>query len=236
VKQVVRPTIERVARLARVRVEPAYHGLDQHRLRVLRAKGVELVLDVGANVGQYAQSLRRDGYSGRIVSFEPQPEAAGVLESRSLDDPLWSVEPYALGAEASELPIYRTSDSVSSSLLAPRNDALGHGFLAGEWRGATEVRRLDDVILPVEADSTVYLKLDVQGYELNVLAGATATLAGVAAVECELTVQPLYEGQVLIEEIVGHLRALGFTPTCLTRGYTDPVSHEVVQMDGIFVR
>src|SRR5690242_4792078 len=80
--------------------------------------GVNLVLDVGANVGQFAQGLRRAGYSGRILSFEPLAQAHGRLLSAARSDPNWTIAPrVAIGDQEGEIEIHVSGNSVSSSVL-----------------------------------------------------------------------------------------------------------------------
>src|SRR4051812_5942223 len=172
-------------------VAPTYHSLADHRARVLTVHGIGRVIDVGANVGQYASGLRRAGYSGEIVSFEANPAAAGELRSAADGDPRWRAESVALGAGNGELELHVTVDSLSTSLLDP-SAADVYGFMTETPQTLTvEVRPLDAFALTADGVATL-LKRDVQGYELEVLKGAADTLARVAAVECELSLVPLY--------------------------------------------
>lgn len=218
-----------------LQVEPEYHSLAAHRRRILEGLAIARVIDVGANVGQYAGALRRDGYVGDIVSFEANPTSASELELNAAGDRRWRVEGVALGPEPGSTRLHVTVDSLSTSLLAPTADEQ-YEFMA-EASGSTpvEVRTLDSFALVGDGTPTL-LKLDVQGYELEVLRGAVRTLGEVAAVECELSLVQLYDGQAMIEDVVGHLRAAGFRPVCLSRGFTNPTSHEVIQVDGLFLR
>jgi hypothetical protein len=89
---------------------------------MLKAHEVNLVFDIGANAGQFAQSLRELGYRGRIVSFEPQSEAREQLERAASVDPLWEVAPKAaIGAEDGEIELNLAANSISSSLLPMLN-------------------------------------------------------------------------------------------------------------------
>jgi FkbM family methyltransferase len=216
-------------------VEPSHQRLSEHRKAALKAHGVGLVVDVGANAGQYASGLRRAGYRGRIHSFEPQPRAATRLRRLSASDPLWDVTEVALGASVGRLPMFVTDDSQSTSLLAPVRRAGSFGFLAGAWGGEAEVRTLDEFEL-WKSEPALMIKMDIQGFEAAVISGAPTSFSRAVAVECEMSLVPVYEGQPLIEEVMLQLRQLGFTPIALTRGYTDPTTHHVVQVDGIFVR
>jgi len=218
-----------------LQIEPAYHGLAAHRRASLANLGITRVVDVGANVGQYAGALRRAGYAGDIVSFEANPAAARRLQLAAAGDRRWRIESMALGPEPGSTKLHVTVDSLSTSLLAPTADTQYAFMIEAPESVVVEVRTLDSFLLTKDKAPTL-LKLDVQGYELEVLRGASKTLEEVAAVECELSLVPLYEGQALIEDVVGHLRAAGFRPVCFPRGFTDPTSHEVIQVDGLFLR
>lgn len=216
-------------------MEPEYHSLAAHRSRIVADAGIARVIDVGANVGQYACALRHAGYEGDILSFEANPAAASRLRQAAAGDERWTIEGVALGSEPGSMPLHVTVDSLSTSLLVPSADEQ-YAFMAEAPESVVvEVRTLDSFHLSEDGSCTL-LKLDVQGYELEVLRGAASTLAEVTAVECELSLAQIYEGQALIEDVVAHLRAAGFRPVCLSRGFTDPTSHEVIQVDGLFLR
>ena len=97
-----------------------------HLQRLLRHFDVDCVFDVGANTGQYATMLRRKaGFGGRIISFEPIPEAADAVRKKAKADPLWTLEEMAL-ADTSESRLFHVmAGSEFSSLSAPRNDEVG---------------------------------------------------------------------------------------------------------------
>ncbi|NUR79900.1 MAG: FkbM family methyltransferase [Dermatophilaceae bacterium] len=219
-----------------LRVEPLYHSLDAHRTRLIGQLGVARIVDVGANVGQYATHVRSLGYAGEIVSFEPNPAASDELRRRAAGDDRWRVETCALGPAEGEAPLRITVDGLSTSLLQPDGGA-DYTFMAEDTaqQVVTPVRTLDSFGLADDGVPTL-VKLDVQGYEGAVLDGGPQTLARAVAVEAELSLIPLYTGQILIEDMLTRLRASAFTPVTLTRGFTDPETHEIVQMDGLWVR
>ena len=200
---------------ANLSVEPSYHDLPHQRARLIDELGIQLVLDVGANVGQYAGWLRSGGYEGRIISFEANPETTESLRRSAAADPRWDVVGCALGAQEDRAELFVTVDSLSTSLLASSTADTYRFMESAPGRVDVDVRTLDSF---GHTDSTVstLLKLDVQGFELEVLKGGPATLAAVAAVECELSLRPLYDGQALIEDVIAHLRSAGFRPICLT--------------------
>jgi FkbM family methyltransferase len=201
---------------------------------------IDLILDVGANVGQFGTELRRQaGYSGRIVSFEPMQSAHARLTSAARGDPLWEVAPRAaIGASEGTITINVAGNSVSSSVL-PMLES--HASAAPESRYAnTEQVRLAtlDALAPpyLRMDSRVYLKIDTQGYEAQVLQGARDTLTRVQGVQLELSLIPLYDGQVLAPELLQQMHAAGLELWAVTPAFTDPKSGRLLQVDAAFFR
>jgi FkbM family methyltransferase len=204
---------------------------------LLQQERINLVLDVGANAGQFVDELRRAGYSGRIVSFEPLASAHAVLRSRAERDPNWTIaDRTAIGAEKGSVQINISRNGVSSSIL----DMLPSHAQAepqSSYVGAetVPVHRLDDLCIVDSTDRTI-LKIDVQGYERQVLAGAQQVLSQCRAVIAEMSLVPLYDGQMLAKELWGLLAAQGFEPWAFEPGFRNPGTGRMLQIDGIFVR
>src|SRR3981081_3311525 len=166
---------------------------------------IDLVLDVGANAGQFVHQCRAAGYKGEIISFEPSAAAhAGLLRSAAAD-PLWPVAArIALGATTGEVEINIAANSFSSSILPMLDSHLtaapNSAYLQKE---KVPLRRLDDLLADPLADDLaatapsrhIFLKLDVQGYESQVLTGATQLLNHPLAVQLEMSLLPLYQGE-----------------------------------------
>ena len=211
------------------------HGARAHALRAGR---IDTVLDVGANAGQYGLILRAEGYQGRIVSFEPLGDAFRELQGRAARDAAWEARRLALGDRDGSTEINRAANVQSSSLRAMRALHL-EGAPESAYVGVetVEVRQLDSLASELELDgASIFLKLDVQGFEREVLRGGAATLRRVAAVECELSLQPLYEGQALFPELLGLLDGSGLHLVALEHTFSDPRTGRLLQLDGLFVR
>lgn len=208
-------------------------------LKNLEVVGVDLVFDIGANVGQFAQSLRSVGYTGGIVSFEPLSTAHKTLCKKASSDPRWSVHPRtAVGDTDGAVEINIAGNSVSSSLLPMLDShsgaAANSGYVASEL---TPIARLDTVAPQyLSPNSKYFLKIDTQGFEWAVLNGAAETLKEAAGVLCELSLVPLYEGQYLWRDVVGRLEEHGFTLWAIQQGFTDPHNGRSLQIDAIFLR
>jgi FkbM family methyltransferase len=164
---------------------------------LIEANHVDLVVDVGANEGQFAQRLRH-AYKGDIISFEPVSKSFARLERAAAPDPRWSVHKMALGSANTTATIHVASSTKFSSLLTANE------FSRQRFRRSTvdaeelvSVKRLEDV-LPSLVDETVpkrlFLKLDTQGYDLEVFKGLGTLADQVVAMQSEVSLIPIYEG------------------------------------------
>lgn len=234
-----------VARLAARRLGLEVHRYDTAQslqarfFNLLQVHKVDVAIDVGANDGEYGQTLRRGGFRGRIVSFEPLPEEHAALVRRADRDAAWTVaDPMALGAAPGTTAIHVAANSKSSSILRMLKshvDAAPQSKFVRE----TQVRivRLDDVDLPeLRNAERALLKIDTQGYEFPVLQGSAETLRRCVGVQLELSLIPLYDGQVLYRELIDWLVTRGFALWGLLPGFSDPNSGRLLQMDGLFFR
>lgn len=209
------------------------------RAVLLRNHGIQTVIDVGANRGQFGAELRAWGFKGKIISFEPTGAAFKLLSKRTAADAHWSAFNIALGAEDSEAEINVASGSGVASSLMPMDDPLRRSapnikYVATE---KVAVKKLDSALADhIAPREILLLKLDVQGFEHFVLRGATETLSQVHLVECELSFVSLYEGQWLFPQMLALLDTLGFVPVGFHPAFSDPVTGHCLAIDGIFAR
>ena len=206
---------------------------------VLARFGITCVLDVGANRGQYGAMLREWGYCGRIVSFEPLAQAHAALARRAHADPGWQVAPrLALGERDGEVEMAVSAESDMSSLLpqsalleevSPSSAVIG--------REAVPLRRLDGVVgAYLTADDRTFLKIDAQGYEARVLAGAAGLIERLRGIQLEMSLVPIYEGEQDFRTTFDQLVAAGFEPYLLLPGYFERKLARQLQVDGVFMR
>jgi FkbM family methyltransferase len=196
----------------------------------------DVVVDVGANAGQYGELLRERGYEGRLVSLEPVAEAYDQLRRRADADGNWEAVLVAASNADGELTLNVTGDSRSSSALR-RNERFADkpGWAPRESR-AVPARRLDALVDELlRPGERAYLKLDVQGYERNVLDGAGESLNRFDALELELSVTPLYEDQPALGEMLPLLAERGFRPVSLEPILLDD-DGLLMELDGLFAR
>ena len=214
---------------------------DEHVAWTLRRLRVNCVLDVGANRGQYARKLRRHGYTGRIVSFEPVPHLADVLEEASARDPDWQVVRSALGEQPAEAEIEVAGGQGRMSSLLPPSD-FGKSWsdkLGSHGTVTVSVRRLDamfDQVLEGLDEPRVYLKLDTQGFDLAAFAGAGDRIDDVLGMQSEVSVVPLYEGTPQMTEQLAVYEAAGFELTGMFPVITDRKTMRVIEFDAMMVR
>lgn len=208
--------------------------------RLLLHHDIDLILDVGANVGQYAKLVRRLGYSGRIVSFEPLSNPYAQLLMAKRDDPLWEVGPrVALGDRDGEIRINIAKNSYISS-VRDRLDILAKAEPGSAYVGSeiVQLRRLDRVAAPYingKAHS-IFLKIDVQGFEREVLEGAKNIMSKVRGVLLELSLVPLYRGQALLREMLDKMDDLGYDLYDIAPVFADEATGRLYQVDGTFFR
>jgi FkbM family methyltransferase len=193
----------------------------EHLQRFFRHFAVDCVFDVGANTGQYARMLRqRVGYRGPIVSYEPIPEAAAKLRAAAASDPCWSVEELALDAAAghADFNIFAVDQFSSLHPLTHLARQQFHKHVQLVRRVAVRTGTLADELAryqPQLAFKRPYLKLDTQGHDLSVAAGAGDRLRDFVGLQSELAIQRLYENAPGFEESLQFYRERGFELSAL---------------------
>lgn len=195
-----------------------------HVVRTLAARDLDTVLDIGANVGQYATALRRAGFTGRIISAEPLSGAYQELARRASRDAAWTTLNLAVGREPGTAEINVAANSYSSSILGMTQAHLD-GASDSRYVAVEEVEVTTVAALVAEHGldpARTLLKIDTQGYESEVLAGAGDLHGRFDAVQLEVSLVELYEGQRLAEDLVGEIRGLGYRLQTLETGFSDP--------------
>jgi len=186
---------------------------------LFRLVEIDCVLDVGANVGQYRDLLRHEvDYKGNIVSFEPIRELADAMRKRGEPDQNWIVENCALGAATGTALFNVMATTTFSSFLQPTSSSTKRFEKVNTVcdRISVAVRTLDDLLPDLVTSLNVhslYLKLDTQGYDLEVLRGAARALSEIRALQTEVSVRPIYDGMPDFLTTLESLRAYGFEPS-----------------------
>ncbi len=219
-----------------IHVNRNHPTIESHLQRLFKALDINVVLDVGGNTGQYGKMLRQIGYQGRIVSFEPVPECYETL--RSMADERWEVHNVALGSENSRIDLNITQASAFTSFLHPNDYARQ---IRGKEVPVVDIRQVDvrvlDDMLPEILSSTkgesfrVFLKMDTQGYDLNVFQGASDSLDLICGLQSEISIIPLYEKMPDYIEAITTFRKKGFELTGLYPVTRDHDSLFLVELD-----
>lgn len=209
------------------------------RKRLIEHYCIDTVLDVGANTGQFGLELRRQlGYRGRIVSFEPLSAAYVKLRQSAHGDFDWHVLNVALGDAPGPKAIHVAANSESSSILdmlALHLEAAPKSRYAGEE--TVQVEKLDSIFEENCTDSkNIYLKIDTQGYEAEVLRGAEKSLERIDTIQVEMSLAPLYAGQALFDDLYADLRSKGYVLMGIENNFGDARTGRLLQIDGIFHR
>lgn len=204
----------------------------------LLKQGVEprTVVDVGANVGQFAVATAKLLPAARVHSFEPVPDCADELRDNvsGLDV---AVYPMALGENAGTLEFYVNSSSPSSSAL-PLAKSHREAFPEAQEESTIEVEvsTLDWVFEDIDLERPLLIKLDVQGFEAHVLRGAEETLKRADYLLLEVSFRPMYEGELTFMGMARMMEGYGFRFERPVGWLSDPQTGEILQMDALFAR
>jgi len=209
----------------------------KNRMKMINHYHINTVFDIGANDGGYAKQMRKIGFKGKMVSFEPLKSVFKVLEQISSKDKNWTVKNYALGNEDAKGMINVAGNSYSSSLLnmlpAHLKSAPQSKYIAQE---EIEIKKIDSIFNEFcTKDDQVMVKIDTQGFEKNVIDGAKESLQKIKILQLEMSLVPLYESEMLYMDMINYLDQKGFQLFSLENGFAEPTTGGLLQVDGIFI-
>lgn len=208
------------------------------RMNIIASHNIDLIFDIGANIGQYSFFMRKNGYKGRIVSFEPQSQAFDKLQEVASRDPQWQVSNIALGDTDSESILNIAGNNNSNSIRQMMPSHYKHApetaYIGNE---KITVRKLDTIIGNYCSDNDkLFLKLDTQGYEKNIIDGAKESLNKIIGIQLEMSVIELYKDEFLLPEMINFLSQKGYTLWSLEPGFVSRITGQLLQYDGIFFK
>ena len=210
----------------------------QRRKKLLNHFGITKILDVGANTGQYAQELRKINFEGEIISFEPISSIFGVLKSNLKNDPKCKVKNFALG-DKNETKTINIAKNLASSSFFSRAKHLEENAQYTEYinEEKVEIKILDSIFDTIcSANDIIFLKLDTQGYEKNILNGAKESLKKIKGVQIELALKPSYNDAPGYKEIFKIIEEAGFTLFSIEEGFEDEKTGQLLEIDAIFFK
>ena len=216
-------------------------SLAQHLMELFKRCRINCVLDVGANVGRYGTLLRNGGYRGRIVSFEPAAEPFAALEQASAADPDWQSMRVGLGSRSESKVLNQMESSAFSSFHRPNEYGSERFSTVIKVRGTEEVAvtTLPQVwpdILAGIPEPRVFLKMDTQGYDLEIFRGAYDVLAYVCGIQAEISLKPIYDGTPDLIEMLSEFRDQGFEITGFYPLTRDKESFAIIESDCVLQR
>lgn len=199
--------------------------------------GIRTVLDVGAHKGEFSKAILTIIPQARIYAFEPLPDCYSYLSRQMSRNGSFQSFPVAIGRESGSVVLWRSSYDKSSSVL-PMAELHKASFpwSAGASPVEVEMRTLDEYIGRLELNAKTLLKIDVQGYEAQVLRGATELLKQVEYVLVEVSFRPLYEGQASFAEVYSLLQGAGFSYSGSLEQLLSPLDDSILQSDAFFAR
>lgn len=218
VRSALKHIVERTARLAGFEIVAKWRAPSlpmAKRLSALFAHcGITSVVDIGANQGQYRDFLRDEvGFAGLICSFEPDPElATALMERAARHDPRWKVFPYALGAAQSRPLFHRMENSVFNSFREPSPGQPDRFREMNNVVGTfpVEMCTLDQMTREFGDLAHTYIKIDTQGFDLEVLQGGRNAIRSIPALQTEVSCRPVYDGSPSFLQSIAAFEAEGF--------------------------
>jgi len=210
---------------------------ERRRTLWLRNMNIETILDIGANTGQFAKSMHELFPKARLYSFEPLKDCYDELLVQFKNVPQFQAFNVALGDETGLVEIHRSEYSPSSSLLPMKElHKTCFPYTKEEIIQKINIVRLDDIADSLNLRKPMLVKLDVQGYEDKVISGGKSVIGQADIVITELSVEQLYDGQPLFDEIYKTMTSMGFQYRGNYEQLCSPDDGRVLQVDGIFTR
>lgn len=215
---------------------PGTNPAADRRSKLLAGHAIDVVVDGGGASGAYGLDLRRHGYAGRILSVEPLGSSFEALRRVAARDPRWDAVNCALG-EAPGRALLNVAANGDSSSFLPMLPTHMRAAPEACYSGTEEVEVVTMAALleeHVPAGSSLFVKLDVQGFERQVL--AASPIERLTGLELELSLVPLYDDSMLFLEAISLLGDHGFELCSTDAIFTDPTTGRLLQMDGVFFR
>ena len=209
-------------------------------VKILQTYDFDCVLDIGANTGQFAESLIDFGYKNKIISFEPTQSAYSTLTKRSKKYPKWEVaERCAIGNEIGEVDIHVSDNTVFSSIKAIKDDYVQYNRSSKK----THTEKVKLYTLDhfdgkyIHSNVKTFLKIDTQGFEKEVLEGAKNILPYIDGVKIEIPLESIYNSvDWKLPDIISYFYDKGFTCQSLQPVAVNNATGAVLEVDGIFIR
>ena len=215
--------------------------LESHLMVLFERLNIQVVIDVGANKGQYAQFLRKIGFNGSIISFEPVSSTYKILEQNSIHDDSWMVFNVGLGSKNETLKINVSTVSELASIHEPSQYGLklfGDSMLS-EKSETINVIQLDSFMdehkQRLDITGNCFLKMDTQGYDLEVFKGALGSLDSIVGLQSEIPLKSIYSSVQNYHDILKFYEANRFEISGVYPVSRDSDTFGLIEVDCVMV-
>ena len=206
-------------------------------VRILKNFKIDFVLDIGANTGQFAEKIKEFGFQKEILSFEPMSEAYKKLLKKSKKYENWQIFNKGFGQNPGKQNLNISKNSVSSSIL--NQNKYGLKFEPNSKYVAKEIIDLITLNQFLKQKKfikkNVFIKIDTQGYEKKILAGASKVLKNIKGIMLEASIIPIYQGEKDYLEMIKFMKKKGFYVWAIEKGFSNKNTGRVIQLDIIFI-
>lgn len=208
-------------------------------VKQIQHNNIDMIFDIGANVGQFGELIYKLGYKGKMVSFEPLQNAYNVLVTASKHYEGWMpAERCAIGDCDGEIEIHVSENSISSSALSMlkehENAAPDSKYVGTE---KANVYKLDSVFDKYSQGSkNILVKIDTQGFEDKVINGAAESLGKIKGLFMEMSLVRLYDDQILFKQLYEKILSCGFELYGIQPAFVNKETGRVLQVDATFFR
>lgn len=225
-----------------VQINRLNYSLEEASLRHLFSKyDFGLVLDIGANQGQYYHQIRNEiGYTGWIVSVEPIPADFEILKCKVGNDPKFIAINQACGSSVGTVTLHVMADSKLSSLYKA-NDRFKDRFfsdMSDTREIEVEMTTVEGIlnILGIKWKGDIFLKTDTQGHDLEVLKGLGSYTETIRAIQCEQSVIPIYDGVNDFTSLNNYLNLQNFHLFSSTPVLRDKKDQSIMEINAFYIR
>ena len=225
------------------RIDPSYRSVKStdtyfgFLAKTLSGSKIDIVLDVGASTGNWASQLIDEGYTSKIVSFEPLSNSYRVLKSRCSEFPNWECHNFAIGDVTGQTSLNISKNNESSSISKILNthiEAFPESQIIREE--SIEIKTIDNFLQKrPDLKGNIFAKVDVQGFEKKVLTGASYSLDRISILQLELGLEALYHDELLFCDWLKYLKELQFHPLYIQNAFSHHETKKLLQVDCIFV-
>lgn len=208
-----------------------------HKLNWLQKLDIKTVVDVGANIGQFAKEARELFAEAQIYSFEPLASCYQTLTEKFMNDKNFKAFNFALGEREGEIEIHKSDYSPGSSILRMKKEAQElFPHITEQADEKIKIKRLDDLAIGEGLSKEILIKIDTEGYEKNVIEGGMSTIKKAKVIVIENSYIARFEGQALFPEIYKLLTDAGFEYRGAWTEKLNPQTGEILFEDSIFLK